>query len=155
MNNFNDILRKGAILSSGTIDDFNSMTIGWGASGVVYREDVFICFVKKNRYTYEFTSKFDHFVISFFSDEYKNVLAYMGTKSGRDNDKVNDLGLHPFDIDGVGVGFKEAYANILCKVIYFDEMNLDNLGEEIVNRYYTVDPPHVMYIGKIEKVIND
>ena len=58
------------------------MTVIWG-------EDVVYIFVRQTRYTKEFIDGSDYFSLSFFDEEYRKKLAYLGKTSGRDEDKIN------------------------------------------------------------------
>lgn len=158
MNTMSDLincLKKGlCLLSAGSIDDYNTMTIGWATFGIVWSKNVCIVYVKPNRYTYEFMEKNDYFSLSFFDDSYKNEMLYLGTKSGRDCDKVKDCNFNPYSIDEFNaVSFKEAKYTIVCKKIYNDDFD-DALLEEIKKRYYINEPFHRFYIGEIMKETN-
>ena len=48
----------------------------------------------------------EYFTVSFYDDEYKKALGYLGTKSGRDTDKVKDVNFTPVKC-GESVSFKE------------------------------------------------
>ena len=43
-----------ALLTAGTLDKFNTMTIGWLTAGIIWGKDVITCYVRPSRYTYEF-----------------------------------------------------------------------------------------------------
>ena len=48
-----------ALLTAGTIDDFNTMTVSWGGIGELWNKDVGFIFVRPQRYTFEFIEKND------------------------------------------------------------------------------------------------
>ena len=52
-------------------------------------------YVYPSRYTYEFLKANETFTVSFFPKEYRKALGYMGTHSGRNEDKVRAAGLTP------------------------------------------------------------
>ena len=153
--NIFDKMRKAALLTSGTIDNFNTMTIGWAVNGVIWSKNVFIVYVRPSRYTYEFMEKNDLFTISFYDDCYKKELGYLGTKSGRDTDKVKDVNFTPEDISG-SVTFKEANLTVLCKLLYKQDMNGLDFPKEILERYYKINDDysdfHRYYIGEIIEI---
>lgn len=153
MNTMNDLinsLKKGlCLVTAGSIDDFNTMTIGWATFGCVWSRNVCIVYVKPNRYTYQFMEKNDFFTVSFYDETYKKEMSYLGSRSGRDCDKVKDCNFNPVSIDKFNtVSFKEAKYTIVCKKIYFDDLD-NGVLEEIEKRYYGNEPYHRFYIGEI------
>lgn len=156
MNNIYEPLKKGlCLVTAGNIKDFNTMTIGWGTIGCLWSKPVFIAYVKPIRYTYEFMEKNDFFTISFYDEKYRKEMGYLGSKSGRDTDKVNDVKFNPVEIKEYNtVSFKEAKHTIVCKKIYFDDFN-DSVLESIKDRYYKDEPYHRFYIGEIVSEIEN
>ena len=80
--------KEWALLTAGSMDNFNTMTISWGGMGTLWGKPVVTVYVKPIRYTYEFLEKNDYFTLSFFPEEYRADLLTLGTKSGRDGDKT-------------------------------------------------------------------
>ena len=150
MNNIYEPLKKGmCLLTAGSINNYNTMTIGWGTIGVLWSKPVFIVYVKPIRYTYEFMESAEYFTVSFYDDIYKKEIAYLGTKSGRNTNKVFDVDFHPVEIEGyAAVSFKEAKHTIICKKIYSDIFN-DSVLDGIKDKYYKDEPYHKFYIGEI------
>ena len=136
------------LLTAGTIDNFNTMTIGWCHYGYVFSVETIIVYVRKSRYTFDFISKNDYFTVSFYNDEYKKDLNYLGTKSGRDEDKVAKTSLTPvkyFD----SVSFKEAEATFYLKKIYQGEIFEDQLLSPLKEKYFIEDDNHYLFIGQV------
>lgn len=154
-NNIFDSMRKAALLTAGTIEDFNTMTIGWAVNGVIWGKNVFIVYVRPSRYTYKFMEENEYFTISFYDDQYKKALGYLGTKSGRDTDKVKDVNFTK-ETFGPSVTFKEANLSILCKMLYKQDMNGCDFPQEVLDRYYKsedgYDDFHRYYIGEIIEI---
>ena len=72
----------------------NAMTASWGGVGILWGKKVAFVFVRPQRYTKEFIDKSDKLSLSFFDDSWRKMLNYMGTVSGRDEDKIAASGLH-------------------------------------------------------------
>ena len=106
--------KKWALLTAGDNDSFNTMTISWGGLGTLWNKPVATTYVRTSRYTHEFLDNNDYFTVSFFPEEYKKQLGVLGSKSGRDMDKIHDSGLTPKSVDG-SVTFEEAEVTLLCK----------------------------------------
>ncbi|MBQ7263456.1 MAG: hypothetical protein IJR14_07015, partial [Synergistaceae bacterium] len=74
-------------------------------------------------------------------------------KSGRDGDKVALTKLTPKAVQH-GVIFEEAEINFVCKKLYQQDMELENMADVVVEQYKTVGmPPHRMYIGQVVEMI--
>ena len=152
----NDLDKNYALLTSGVKGDFNTMTISWGGFGTIWNKPVVTVYVKPIRYTYKFMENNDYFTVSFYDDIYKKDLITLGTKSGRDIDKVSLTNLNPIYLDNF-VFFEEAKITLLCKKIYYQDLDLnmikENLSSDIYNRFYGEEPVHRMYIGEVIHII--
>ena len=157
MKNFLDtslnIFQKGwALVTAGNMDNYNTMTIGWGGLGTLWRKPVCTVYVKPCRYTHSFMEANDYFTVSFFDDEYRGALSVLGTKSGRDGDKVSEVGFTPVTA-GESITFKEAKITLLCKKIYRQDLTLDAMPSDAIEKYYTEEAPHTMFIGEVVDII--
>ena len=139
-----------ALITAGTIDNHNTMTVGWGTLGVLWRKFIAIAYVKPNRYTYQFTNDSKYFVLAWFDDSPKSreILKICGTKSGKDIDKDKECDLTPFEIDG-GIGYEEARLLIVCEKIYQDDFQKDAFLDQTYNEIYQDGLLHRRYIGNI------
>lgn len=146
---FND---KKALLTAGTGNDFNTMLIGWGALGTMWFKPAATVYVRESRYTKEFMDKQDIFTISFFDEKYMKDEMILGTKSGRDGDKIALTSLTPVKLE-TGVTFKEAEATLVCKKLYHQEMDISAMPEDIVKSNYAQGNMHTMYIGEVIDVL--
>ena len=146
---FNDVW---ALLTAGNKDSYNTMTISWGSLGTLWNKSIATVYVKPIRYTHQFLEKNDYFTISFFSEEYRNALTLLGTKSGRDGDKVKEAGLTA-DFLEKSVTFKEAKTTLLCKKIYRQDLDVSNMPENVIKTFYTTEAAHTMFIGEVVEII--
>jgi len=142
-----------ALVTAGTLDDFNTCTVSWGSMGNMWGmlgNDIstVTVYIHPARYTQEFMAKYDTFTVSLFPNSQRKALGYLGSHSGRDEDKVANSGLTP----------------VVCKKLYehqFDEAHL----ADSVKEYYAANPsmytqagkdrwePHYMYIGEVVEAI--
>lgn len=153
-----DIDQEWAVLTSGTKEKFNSMTISWGGLGTIWNKPVVTVYVKPIRYTYEFMENNRYFTISFYDEKYRKDLSILGTKSGRDLDKIASTNLTPEFLEK-SVSFKEAKLTIVCKKIYFQDLDIKNIDtssilQSEVDRFYKTEPAHRMYIGEVIDIID-
>lgn len=147
---FDMFINNWALVTAGGMDDYNTMTIGWGSLGTIWtgspkdKRSIVTVYVHPDRYTSEFLKKYDTFTVSFYPQQYKKALGYLGSHSGRDGDKVKASGLTPVAM-GDGVTFQEAELTFLCRKLYFHQFAKEGLADEI-KEYYAGNPkmyPHV------------
>ena len=141
--------KKWALVTAGDINDFNTMTISWGGMGTLWSTPVVTVYVKPVRYTHEFMEKNGFFTVSFFGEEYRRALGLLGSKSGRDCDKVALSGLTPVSAGENAVGFKEAETVIVCRKIYSQDLDPNAIPDRAKETYYRTEAPHTMYIGEV------
>ena len=135
----------------------NTMTIGWGTLGIEWGRPVFILFVRESRYTKKMLEENGEFTINVpMGDLDKKILSYCGTKSGRDTDKIADLGLTLEEGEHISVpGIKELPLTLECKVIYQQDQDPNAILPEIQKRSYPPFFPdgrgdyHTAYYGQI------
>ncbi|MBQ6839372.1 MAG: flavin reductase family protein [Oscillospiraceae bacterium] len=147
---------NGVLLTTKAGGAVNTMTIGWGTVGIQWRKPVFIAFVRQSRYTKELLDKTGEFTVNVPVGEInKQILGICGSKSGRDMDKIKELGLHLEAGEKISVpGIKELPLTLECKVIYKQDQVLDYLEEESRSHYYAPgsrdeNDYHTAYYGKI------
>ena len=108
-------------------NDFNCMTIAWGSFGIMWGEPFIQVVVRPQRYTYEFMEKYDNFTVCAFPDEFKKDLSLLGTKSGRDGNKLAETKLTAIASEIVGSpSFKEAELILECKKTFSSQMKVEN-----------------------------
>jgi len=129
---------------------FNPMTISWGFMGIMWSKPVVQAVVRPTRYTYGFMEKGDSFTLCAFPKQYRKELGILGTKSGRDTDKVKETGLTPIPSQVVSApGFDEAELIIECKKIYFDDIEPAHFLSPDINDSYKENDYHRVYFGEI------
>jgi len=139
------------LVSAGNEKKFNAMTASWGGLGIMWHKNVSYIVVRPTRYTFEFMEKHDHYTLSFFEEEYKDALTICGTKSGRDGDKIKEAGLTPI-FDGNGVYYQEAKIVVVCKKLYWQDIDPSHFLDESMNDFYPKKDYHRLYIGEIENM---
>ncbi len=141
------------LITAGDKKNWNTMTASWGALGELWNKDVCFCFIRPQRYTYEFTEREEYFTLSFFGEEYRKALAFCGRNSGRDVDKAKETGLTPMIIGG-SMSFEEADIILLCKKVAYQDISPGGfLDTEIDSACYPAKDYHRMYIGEIVKCL--
>lgn len=144
--------KKWALLTAGNTQDFNTMTISWGGMGTLWNKPVVTAYVRTSRYTHDFMDREEYFTVSFFAEEYRQILGVLGSRSGREMDKIHESGL-TVKPAGDSVTFAEAEVTILCRKIFMQRLEIDNIPDDVVATFYVGDAPHDMYIGEVIDVI--
>ena len=142
------------LLATGTRNEKNAMTISWGGMGVLWGRDVVTVYVSTSRYTYGLMEKNDCFTVTAFPEEYRAALKYMGTKSGRDEDKFKNSGLTPQYTPLGHPAFAEARLLIECRKVYsapfdYNQIILQNAKDMYDRKTMGI---HTQYIGEILNV---
>ena len=141
-------LPKGAFLM---VRD-NPMTIGWGQFGVLWGKQTFTVYVRKSRYTHELLNQSDTFTVSVPAcGTLSHELAFCGTKSGRDINKIQNLNASLFaNRFGADDGFKGCKFHIECRILFRSDLDEHHLEDaQLMNRYYAGGDAHTMYVGEI------
>ena len=147
---------NGLLLAVGSRGDFNEMTIGWGALGNIWEDDMnrLAVFVAASRYTHKYMEKARYFTVMQFDDAHKNILEYMGTHSGRDGNKAKALGLHTRFTEHGTPYFDEASAVYECEMVYHAPFDPKGFGDMPCKFYADYKSGiHTMYMGKIVKAM--
>ena len=140
------------LISAGNMDSYNTMTASWGQMGVLWNLPVALCFIRPQRYTFEFAERSDYYTLTFFEEKYRKALNFCGTKSGRDYDKAKETGLTPLETDLKNVSFQEASLILECKKIYVDYIKENKFIEEkLIGKNYPKKDFHRFYIGEIKQ----
>ena len=154
-------MNPGILLTTTSGGKVNTMTIGWGMIGIEWSKPIFIGFVRESRFTRTMLKENAEFTINVpYGDFDKHILGYAGRTSGRDVDKITELGLTLEQPETISVpGIREFPLTLECKVRYVQDQDLSRLEEPFLSRYYpqNVDPSfpgsnrdyHVAFYGEI------
>lgn len=141
------------LLTAGTEDrGYNTMTCSWGHLGCIWGSYTSLVYVRPQRYTKEFVDREELYTLSFF-DGRKQEMGYLGSHSGRDEDKVAKVGLTPvFEEDYTY--FAEAKLVIVCKKLYQAPLKEEYfLDKDALENNYPHRDFHDLYVGQILKVL--
>ena len=146
-------LPKGAFL----MVEGNPMTIGWAQFGVIWGRPVCTVFVRHSRYTHALLEKSNVFTVSVpAAGTMREALAYCGSHSGRDGDKLAACGLSLLEPRAGGAAPLSGCAiHFECRVLLRAENDMRELEPGLRARFYgdnqaTADgDPHTLYFGEI------
>ena len=151
------------LITAGNEDQgYNGMTASWGHLGALWERPggkphkglpTISVYVRPSRYTKEFLDREELFTLSVFDRDYRKALGYMGSHSGREEEKAVKAGLIPVFADGTTY-FKEAGMVFICKKLYHSPLWEEGfVDKSLVTRNYPEGDFHEIYIGEIIKVL--
>lgn len=131
----------------------NTMTASWGGFGVMWAKNVAYIVIRPQRYTKEFIDHSDVFSLSFLDESFRKTLNYLGSKSGRDEDKLAKSNLTLVHSEEIPY-FAEAKTTILCKKLYAQEYKPECfIAGELKEQWYPDADYHTLYIAEVTKIL--
>jgi flavin reductase (DIM6/NTAB) family NADH-FMN oxidoreductase RutF len=143
------------LLSSGDFASghFNSMTVSWGSLGVMWNRPFAQVVVRPVRYTYQFMEQYPTFTLCAFPKTYRRALNLLGTKSGRDGDKISASGLTPEAATSVAAPvYQQAELAIECRKIFWHDFDPTHFLDPEIDKNYPRKDYHRIYYGEIVAV---
>lgn len=136
-------------------DKTNMMTASWGGVGILWNKPVATIYVRPQRYTKEFIDNEEYFSLCVLPEEYRQILNYCGTKSGRDEDKIAETKLTVDESEKAPI-FKESRLVLICKKLYAQDLTEQSfIDKSLVEKNYQAKDFHTMYIAEIEKILTN
>ncbi|MCX5794119.1 MAG: flavin reductase [Elusimicrobia bacterium] len=129
----------------------NPMTIGWALAGVVWGEPIMTVLVRPSRHTFGLLERSRRFSVCVPEEgQLADELAFCGSKSGRDCDKVESLGLKVGPglergvsvLEGCGLAFE-------CETVHKTQVLPETLDADIIAGYYPQGDFHSIFNGRI------
>lgn len=152
-NAFDMIGKDWLLLTAEKEGKVNTMTASWGGVGILWNKKVAYIFIRPQRYTKEFVDSSDRLSISVLPNSYRKELQYLGTVSGRDEDKIEKAKLTVNKYEDVPY-FEEGRLTFICRKLYAQEMEeKDFIDKSIIDSCYPNRDYHTMYVVEIEKIL--
>lgn len=150
-------IKKGALLTTAVDGKVNTMTIGWGHLGIEWNLPIFVAYVRESRFTKELLDKSFTFTVNIATkDAMSEAKRFCGTRSGRNTDKIQELGLTLIEGEKLDVpGIKEFPLTLECKILYSQQQEAEKLPEYLIERFYPNDNSlsgrdnHIAYYAQI------
>lgn len=153
-NPMNLIAKEWMLVTAGSQSGgYNTMTASWGHMGSIWGhgggKPTTVIYIRPQRYTKEFVDREEYYTLSFFPEEYKKALGYLGSHSGRDEDKVAKVGLTPV-FGEKAPWFAEASLVLVCRKLYRAPLVEEGfLDRKVMEEAYPNRDFHDMYVGEI------
>jgi len=146
------------LLTSGDFskDDFNCMTVGWGSFGTMWNKPFVQIVVRPTRYTYGFMERHDSFTLCVFPERFRKDLVTLGTKSGRDGDKLAEVNITPEASTRIAApGYAEAELTVECRKIYSNDFEPARFLDERIEKQYPEKDYHRIYYGELVAIFGE
>jgi flavin reductase (DIM6/NTAB) family NADH-FMN oxidoreductase RutF len=138
------------LITAGNPERFNTMTASWGTLGVLWNLPVAICFIRPQRFTFQFAESSAYFTLNFLEPGNREILDFCGSHSGRDTDKVRETGLIPLATRNGNVFFEQCRLALECRKLYSDRIKEDEfILRDLIRKHYPGKDFHKFYIGQI------
>ncbi len=138
------------LLTSGTIDDCNMMTVAWGSIGCMWSKPFVQVVVRPQRHTFKYMEQSDSFTLCAFSESYRKDLQTLGTLSGRDCDKLAKTNLTLKESSRVlAPAYEQANLILECKKTYCQDMDPNGFLDKTIQDKYPAKDYHRIYFGEI------
>lgn len=130
--------------------EFNCMTVGWGGIGTMWSRPFVQVVVRPTRYTHQFMERYPDFTLCAFSSDYQEDLSLLGSKSGRDGNKLAETALTPIRSTLVqSPGYQEAELILECRKIYRSQFYPRDFLDPAIEEKYLEKDYHTVYYGEI------
>lgn len=103
-------------ITAGNANHYNSMIGSGGGFGLLFRKPAAWCVIRSDRYTLELMEREGIYTISYFPEEYREQMMFLGSKTGRDSDKMQESKLLAIETTSGSIAFAEAKLIIECKL---------------------------------------
>jgi flavin reductase (DIM6/NTAB) family NADH-FMN oxidoreductase RutF len=123
------------VITAGKEEHYNSMTASGGGLGMLFTKPTTWCILQTSRYTLELIQKEQTYTMSYFPDEYKEQILFLGSKSGRDSEKMKEVELTSVQTPSGDISFKEARLIFECKLTEITTPNPDDFYAQEAKNY--------------------
>ena len=139
--------------TAGTPEHYNSLTLGWGATGILRGKPAAIVYIRENRFSFRYFEMSPVFVLSWYPAKYqKAVYKIFGGKSGRDTDKEKLSGFTPVETPDGGVTYLEAEKVVICRKMLRQRVPGEFLPKELHKRLGQDGLVHIQFTGEVLSV---
>ncbi|KAA6306704.1 Flavoredoxin [termite gut metagenome] len=111
------------------------MTGSGGGMGLLFKKPTTWCLLRADRYTLELIQKEQTYTLSYFPNEYREQMLFLGSKSGRDGEKMKEARLTSVQTPSGDRSFKEARLIIECKLTQITTPNPNDFYSQEAKDY--------------------
>ena len=139
--------------TAGTEAHYNSLTLGWGASGVLWGKPVAIVYIRENRFSFRYFEENPVFVLSWYGPKERPALfKIFGGTSGRDTDKEKLSGFTPVATPEGAVTYLQAEKVVICRKVLRTPVPEAAVPGPLRARLASDGFIHIQYTGEVLSV---
>lgn len=124
------------LITAGREDSYNSMVGSGGGFGVLFRKPCTWCVIREDRYTLELLLKQQTYTISYFPQEHREKMLFLGSKTGKNTNKMAETQLTGVQTPFGNITFKEAGLIIECKLTQITMPEAEDFYEKEAKEYF-------------------
>lgn len=153
---------KGILFTTRADGETDTMVIGWGFIGTFWNKPTFVAYIRTSRNSHRLAQASGEFTINVpVGPLDARILKVAGTQSGRNVDKLDELGLTLVEPSVVAApAFAECPLTLECRTLYTQLLDTDAIPQEYRETFYPADITdpdeagrnaylHVAYYGEI------
>jgi flavin reductase (DIM6/NTAB) family NADH-FMN oxidoreductase RutF len=126
------------------------MTVSWGSLGVIWNKPFAQVVVRPQRYTFQFLEQYPTFTLCAFPRQFRKALSLLGSRSGRDGDKIAASGLTPIPAAVAAAPlYAEASLAIECRTLYWQDLDPAHFLDPAIQANYPHNDYHRAFFGEI------
>ena len=137
-------------ITAGKEDHYNSMIGSGGGFGLLFKKPATWCVLRADRYTLELMLKEQTYTMSYFPNEYREQMLFLGSKSGRNSGKMKEARLTSVQTPFKNMSFKEAGLIIECRLTQITTPLLDDFysqeSKDYINGAYKMPSDYRKYV---------
>lgn len=143
-------MNQGLLLTAGTFEECNMMTVGWGSIGCMWSKPFVQVVVRPTRHTFGYMERSDSFTVCRFPAQFRGDLETLGTISGRDGGKLGRTALTLKKSTIVASpSYNEASLILECKKSYYQDFDPAHFIDKSIDAHYEKRDYHRVYFGEI------
>lgn len=128
----------------------NTMTASWGTMGVFWGENVVTVGIRPQRFTKQFVDAGEYFTLTFFDGARKKEMGYLGSVSGRDEDKISKVDFHVTMTPEGEPTFEEGTMVLVCKKLMETPLSPADFKDSAIDeKWYPEKDYHQMYTAQV------
>ncbi|MBR2894645.1 MAG: flavin reductase family protein [Oscillospiraceae bacterium] len=149
---------NGILVTAKNGEQVNPITIGWGTIGMQWGKPLFQAYIRECRHTKGMLDEAKEFTVNIpleRTERVKEILKFCGSKSGRDLNKIEELGLTLVEPEKISTpAIAELPVTLECKVVYSVRQDGSQMPEDVLRKYYPdweqhKEDVHTVYYGEI------
>ena len=136
--------------TAGTPAAYNTLTLGWGTTGILWGRSVAIVYIRENRFSYRFFEASDIYTLSWYpKQDMQTVIKVFGGTSGRNTDKEKLSGFTPVETPDGGVTYLQADKVVICRKLMRQPVPQEFVPKNHQGRLNQDGRIHIQYTGEV------